>query len=136
MPENPEFKPESGRSSVSLEQFIEQIRKEALGDFGPDRMPEVAMAGRFMGQRGPFAQLQDSQGRIQLYLRKDEIGETEEEKERFNQLIKLLDIGDFIGVRGELFGTQTGELTLHARQLVLLSKALKPLPIVNRRSWR
>ncbi len=132
LPENPEFKPESGRSSVSLEQFIEQIRKEALGDFGPDRMPEVAMAGRFMGQRGPFAQLQDSQGRIQLYLRKDEIGETEEEKERFNQLIKLLDIGDFIGVRGELFGTQTGELTLHARQLVLLSKALKPLPIVKR----
>ncbi|HMQ87153.1 MAG TPA: lysine--tRNA ligase [Flavilitoribacter sp.] len=132
LPENPEFKPESGRSSVSLEQFIEQIRKEALGDFGPDRMPEVAMAGRFMGQRGPFAQLQDSQGRIQLYLRKDEIGKTEEEKERFNQLIKLLDIGDFIGVRGELFGTQTGELTLHARQLVLLSKALKPLPIVKR----
>ncbi len=126
------FKAIYNREPESVDAFIERIRKDSLGRFSPDKMPEVAMAGRFMGQRGPFAQLQDSGGRIQIYLRKDEFGHTEEEKERWNQLIKLLDIGDFIGVTGFLFGTQTGELTLHVRQLTLLSKALRPLPVVKR----
>lgn len=130
--ETVEFDADSGRDPMPLEDFVAALRDAALGDFHKDKKGEVSLAGRFMGQRGPFAQLQDNYGRIQLYLRKGEIGETEEEKERYNQLIKLLDIGDFIGVKGFLFSTQTGELTLHVKELIFLSKALKPLPIVKR----
>lgn len=130
--ETVEFDADSGRDPMTLEEFLGALRDAALGEFHKDQMGEVSMAGRFMGQRGPFAQLQDNYGRIQLYLRKGEVGETEEEKERYNQLMKLLDIGDFIGVKGFLFSTQTGELTLHVTGLSFLSKALRPLPIVKR----
>lgn len=130
--ETVEFDADSGRDPMALEEFLSGLRDAALGEFHKDQLGEVSMAGRFMGQRGPFAQLQDNYGRIQLYLRKGEVGETEEEKERYNQLMKLLDIGDFIGVKGFLFSTQTGELTLHVTGLSFLSKALRPLPIVKR----
>lgn len=120
------------RPAMLLEEYVSLIRTEALGDYAADKLPQVSVAGRFMGQRGPFAKLQDSYGTIQLYLRKGEIGDTEAEQERFNELMKLLDIGDFIAVRGELFATQTGEVTVHVRELTFLAKALRPLPIVKR----
>ncbi|MEL6867859.1 MAG: lysine--tRNA ligase, partial [Bacteroidota bacterium] len=117
---------------MALADYVSELRVSALGDFQPSQFPEVHIAGRFMGQRGPFAKLQDSEGRIQLYLRKGEVGSDEAEIERNNQLIKLLHIGDYIGVSGELFSTQTGELTLKVRQLVFLGKSLRTLPIVKR----
>ncbi len=119
-------------TSQSLEEYLPHIRVACLGDFQPEKRPEVSMAGRFMGQRGPFAKMQDSSGRIQLFMKKGTIGATEEEQERTTALMKLLHIGDFIGVKGELFSTQTGELTLKVKELTFLSKSLRNLPIVKR----
>ncbi len=120
---------DAGQVSVSLEDYINGLRDNALEDW---KDKTICLAGRFMGQRGPFAKLQDSQGTIQLYLRKGEIGETEEEKERYNQLMKLLHIGDFIGVKGFVFATQTGEVTVHVKELFFLAKSLRNLPVVKR----
>ncbi len=105
-------------------------------DFKDEDEPrEVVIAGRMMGRRvmgkASFAELQDSKGRIQVYVARDEIC-PEENKELYNTVFKkLLDIGDFIGVKGFVFRTQTGEISVHAKELVLLSKSLKPLPIVK-----
>ena len=105
-------------------------------DFKDEDEPrEVVIAGRMMGRRvmgkASFAELQDSKGRIQVYVARDEIC-TDENKELYNTVFKkLLDIGDFIGVKGFVFRTQTGEISVHAKELVLLSKSLKPLPIVK-----
>ncbi|MEM9920750.1 MAG: lysine--tRNA ligase [Bacteroidota bacterium] len=117
---------------MPLADFLAEIRISALADFAPSQFAEVRIAGRFMGQRGPFAKLQDGHGRIQLYLNKKELGKNEEEIARFGKLIKLLHIGDFIGVTGELFATQTGELTLKVKELTFLGKSLRTLPIVKR----
>ena len=114
------------RESMPLEDFFAQAKQEAIGI---DR--KVRLAGRFMGQRGPFAKLQDSQGRIQLYIGKKELGNTEEELERYKKLVKLLDIGDYIGVKGYVFATGTGEISIHVEELTFLSKSLRPLPIVK-----
>ena len=126
------FEEESGKENLSLEEFIGGLRVKALGSFQQEMMPEVSIAGRFMGQRGPFAKLQDSVGRIQLYLKKGGIGSTDEEKERINALIKQLHIGDFIAVKGYLFATQTGEVSIHVEDLTFLGKSLRTLPIVKR----
>ena len=105
-------------------------------DFKDEDEPrEVVIAGRMMGRRvmgkASFAELQDSKGRIQVYVARDEIC-PDEKKELYNTVFKkLLDIGDFIGVKGFVFRTQTGEISVHAKELVLLSKSLKPLPIVK-----
>ena len=105
-------------------------------DFKDDDEPrEVVIAGRMMGRRvmgkASFAELQDSKGRIQVYVARDEIC-PDENKDLYNTVFKkLLDIGDFIGVKGFVFRTQTGEISVHAKELVLLSKSLKPLPIVK-----
>ena len=105
-------------------------------DFKDEDEPrEVVIAGRMMGRRvmgkASFAELQDSKGRIQVYVARDEIC-PDENKELYNTVFKkLLDIGDFIGVNGFVFRTQTGEISVHAKELVLLSKSLKPLPIVK-----
>ena len=105
-------------------------------DFKDEDEPrEVVIAGRMMGRRvmgkASFAELQDSKGRIQVYVARDEIC-SDENKELYNTVFKkLLDIGDFIGVKGFVFRTQTGEISVHAKELVLLSKSLKPLPIVK-----
>jgi len=105
-------------------------------DFKDEDEPrEVVIAGRMMGRRvmgkASFAELQDSKGRIQVYVARDEIC-PDENKELYNTVFKkLLDIGDFIGVKGFVFRTQTGEISVHANELVLLSKSLKPLPIVK-----
>lgn len=96
---------------------------------------EVCIAGRMMSRRvmgkASFAELQDSKGRVQVYITRDDIC-PDENKDLYNKVFKkLMDIGDFIGVKGFVFRTQTGEISVHAKELVLLSKSLKPLPIVK-----
>lgn len=96
---------------------------------------EVVIAGRMMTRRvmgkASFAELQDSKGRIQVYVTRDDIC-PDENKDLYNVVFKrLLDIGDVIGIKGFVFKTQTGEISVHAQSLTLLSKALKPLPIVK-----
>lgn len=95
----------------------------------------VCLAGRLMMKRimgkASFAELQDSTGRIQLYINRDEICPGDD-KTLYNTVFKkLLDIGDFIGVKGYVFTTQTGETTVHVTELTLLSKSVKPMPIVK-----
>ncbi len=127
-----EFDKGTKRKPMALEDYIQEIRVSALGAFSPEKFGEFSMAGRFMGQRGPFAKLQDSDGVIQLYLNKKTITKDPDEQEKIGKLIKLLHIGDFIGVKGELFATQTGEVSLKVKDLTFLGKALKTLPIVKR----
>ena len=127
-----EFDAHVSRQPMALEDFLQSIRVEGIEDASAHIPKVVKMAGRFMGQRGPFAKLQDSSGRIQLYINKKGVGAEEEEKELNKKLVKLLDIGDYIAVEGELFATQTGELTVKVKKLTFLSKALRPLPIVKR----
>ena len=96
---------------------------------------EVAIAGRLMSRRvmgkASFAEIQDSKGRIEVDITRDDIC-PDDNKDMYNKVFKrLLDIGDFIGVKGFVFRTQTGEISVHARELTLLSKSLKPLPIVK-----
>lgn len=96
---------------------------------------EVCVAGRIMSRRimgkASFAELLDSRGRIQVYITRDDIC-PDEDKTLYNSVFKkLLDLGDFIGVRGFVFQTQTGEISIHARELTLLAKSLKPLPVVK-----
>ena len=96
---------------------------------------EVCIAGRLMSRRvmgkASFAEIQDSKGRIQVYVTRDDICPGED-KTMYNAVFKrLLDIGDFIGVKGFVFRTQTGEISVHAQEITLLSKSLKPLPIVK-----
>ena len=100
-----------------------------------DEPRQVVIAGRMMGRRvmgkASFAEIQDSKGRIQVYVARDEIC-PDENKDLYNTVFKkLMDIGDFIGVKGFVFRTQTGEISVHAKELTLLSKSLKPLPIVK-----
>ena len=106
---------------------------DAFSDDAPAR--EVSIAGRMMSRRvmgkASFVELQDSKGRIQVYVTRDDIC-PDENKDLYNIVFKkLLDIGDFIGIRGTVFRTQTGEISVHAKELTLLSKSLKPLPIVK-----
>jgi len=96
---------------------------------------DLTIAGRLMSRRimgkASFAEIQDDSGRIQVYINRDEICPGED-KSLYNDLFKkLLDIGDFIGIKGYAFITQTGELSVHAKELELLSKSLRPLPIVK-----
>ena len=109
---------------------------EIIDSFKDDEEPrEVCIAGRMMSRRvmgkASFVELQDSKGRIQVYVTRDDIC-PEENKDLYNVFFKkLLDIGDFVGVKGFVFRTQTGEISVHAKELTLLSKSLKPLPIVK-----
>lgn len=96
---------------------------------------EVSIAGRVMSRRimgkASFMELQDASGRIQVYVTRDDLCPGED-KDLYNKLFKkLLDIGDIVGVKGFVFRTQTGEISVHAEELTLLSKALRPLPIVK-----
>ena len=107
--------------------------KATYNDDAPQR--EVCVAGRIMSRRimgkASFAELQDSHGRIQVYISRDDICPGED-KDMYNVVFKkLLDIGDFIGIEGYVFRTQTGEISVHARKLTVLSKSLRPLPIVK-----
>ena len=107
--------------------------KETFADDAPHR--EVAVAGRIMGRRimgkASFLELQDSKGRIQVYVNRDEICPGED-KDLYNVVFKkLLDIGDFVGIKGYVFRTQTGEISVHAQELTVLGKSIRPLPIVK-----
>lgn len=113
--------------------YTDEIRKNFDDNQEPKR--EVAIAGRIMSRRimgkASFMELQDSCGRIQVYVNRDEIC-PEENKDLYNVVFKkLLDIGDFVGVSGYVFRTQTGEISVHAQTLTVLSKSLRPLPIVK-----
>ena len=109
---------------------------EILENFKDEDTPrEVCIAGRLMSKRvmgkASFMELQDSQGRVQVYVTRDDICEGED-KTLYNVVFKrLLDLGDIVGVKGFVFRTQTGEITVHARSLTLLCKSLKPLPVVK-----
>jgi len=112
--------------------FSTDIREEFSDDAEPRA---VVVAGRMMGRRvmgkASFMELQDSKGRIQVYVKRDDICPGED-KTLYNTVFKkLLDIGDFVGVKGFVFRTETGEISVHAQELTLLSKSLKPLPIVK-----
>ena len=96
---------------------------------------QVSIAGRMMSRRvmgkASFMELQDSKGRIQVYVMRDAIC-PDEDKTMYNTVFKrLMDIGDFVGIRGYVFRTQTGEISVHAEQMTFLSKSLRPLPIVK-----
>ena len=98
-------------------------------------LKDITLAGRIMSRRimgsASFAEIQDSSGRIQVYLRRDDICPTED-KTLYNSVFKkLLDIGDIIGIRGFAFRTQVGELSVHVKELFILSKSIRPLPIVK-----
>ena len=109
---------------------------EIKENFKDDEEPrQVAVAGRIMSRRimgkASFVELQDADGRIQLYISRDDICPGED-KELYNTVFKkLLDIGDFIGITGFVFRTKTGEISIHAQSLTVLAKSLRPLPIVK-----
>lgn len=107
--------------------------KAQFDDNAPERA--VCIAGRIMSRRimgkASFIELQDSKGRIQVYVSRDDIA-TAEQPEMYNTVFKkLLDIGDFVGIRGFVFRTQMGEISVHAQELTVLAKSLRPLPIVK-----
>ncbi|MCB9427016.1 MAG: lysine--tRNA ligase [Flavobacteriales bacterium] len=108
---------------------------DILSDFDQLEGEEVVLAGRMMSHRNmgkaSFAELKDSKGRIQLYVSRDDISNGDD-KTMYNTVFnKLLDIGDFIGVKGTVFKTKVGEISVHVTELTVLSKALRPLPIVK-----
>ena len=113
--------------------YTTEIKDTFSDDLQPPR--QVGVAGRIMSRRimgkASFIELQDSEGRIQVYVSRDDICPGED-KEFYNVVFKkLLDIGDFIGVEGYVFRTKMGEITIHAQKITLLSKSLRPLPIVK-----
>ncbi|MGZ3767588.1 MAG: lysine--tRNA ligase [Mucilaginibacter sp.] len=120
--------------AFNVNAFAQDIKENF--ERNPDTYQNVVLAGRIMTRRimgsASFAELQDSTGRIQVYLKRDDIC-PDEDKTLYNTVFKkLLDIGDFIGVKGYVFLTQTGEISVHVQEMTILSKSLKPLPIVKR----
>ena len=111
--------------------------QDIYDNYSPEKnnFQDVCIAGRIMSRRimgnASFAELMDSSGKIQIYIRRDDICPSDD-KTMYNTLFKhLLDIGDIIGVKGHVFKTQTGETTVHVKELTLLSKSIRPLPIVK-----
>ncbi|MCX8020119.1 MAG: lysine--tRNA ligase [Chitinophagaceae bacterium] len=109
--------------------------KKNFSEENKERFADVCVAGRMMSVRdmgkASFAELQDSAGRIQIYVKRDEICRNGDTSLYDVVWKKLLDIGDFIGVKGYVFKTKTGEITIHVKELTLLCKTLRPLPIVK-----
>ena len=108
---------------------------DILANFDKYEGKDVTLAGRLMGKRimgkASFAELKDAEGRIQIYVSRDDISD-DEGKTMYNVVFKkLLDIGDFIGIKGTVFKTQVGEISIHVYGLTVLAKALKPLPVVK-----
>ena len=115
-----------------VDAFSEDIKRD-FSDDAPQK--QVCIAGRIMSRRimgkASFVELQDSVGRIQVYISRDDIN-TEEQPEMYNTVFKkLMDIGDIVGIRGFVFRTQMGEISVHCQELTLLSKSIRPLPIVK-----
>ncbi len=144
---------ELSEQEIVRRQCLEELRQMGINPYPADEFPvnaystdirdnfvdgeerEVVIAGRLMGRRvmgkASFAELQDSKGRIQVYITRDDVCPGDD-KDLYNKVFKkLMDIGDFIGIKGFVFCTQTGEISVHAKELTLLSKSLKPLPIVK-----
>ena len=144
---------ELSEQEIVRRQCLEDLRQMGINPYPADEFPvnaystdirdnfvdgeerEVVIAGRLMGRRvmgkASFAELQDSKGRIQVYITRDDVCPGDD-KDLYNKVFKkLMDIGDFIGIKGFVFRTQTGEISVHAKELTLLSKSLKPLPIVK-----
>jgi lysyl-tRNA synthetase class 2 len=103
---------------------------------GESSYQEVSLAGRLMSKRimgkASFAELQDASGRIQVYISRDEICPGEDKTLYNDAFKKWFDLGDFIGIKGYAFYTQVGECSVHVTELTLLSKSLKPLPVVKK----
>ena len=118
------------------EYVVNAYSDDIVANFSDDAEPrQVSIAGRMMNRRimgkASFFELQDSHGRVQVYVSRDDLCPGED-KEMYNTVFKkLLDMGDFVGVKGFVFRTQTGEISVHAQELMLLSKSLKPLPVVK-----
>jgi lysyl-tRNA synthetase class 2 len=114
--------------------YSEEIKANFKDEEEPKR--RVTVVGRIMSRRimgkASFMELQDSRGRIQVYVTRDDICPDENNTELYNTVFKkLLDIGDFVGVKGFVFRTQMGEISVHAGELTVLSKSLRPLPVVK-----
>ena len=118
------------------EYVVNAYSDEIIANFSDEAEPrQVSIAGRMMNRRimgkASFFELQDSHGRVQVYVSRDDLCPGED-KDLYNTVFKkLLDMGDFVGVQGYVFRTQTGEISVHAQSLKLLSKSLKPLPVVK-----
>lgn len=110
---------------------VDHTSKQIKNDFSESK--QVVVAGRLMSIRdqgkAAFAQLQDSEGRVQVYINRDEICPGEDKTLYTEVFKKLIDLGDFVGVKGELFTTQVGEKSIRVKELTLLSKTLRPLPM-------
>ncbi len=111
------------------------IKENYKGDDNKDQFADVCIAGRIMSVRdmgkANFAVIQDSVGKIQVYIKQDDICPGEDKSLFQNVWKKLLDLGDIIGIKGYVFTTKTGETSIHVKEFTLLSKALKPLPVVR-----
>ena len=118
------------------EYVVNAYSDDILANFSDEAEPrQVSIAGRMMNRRimgkASFFELQDSRGRVQVYVSRDDLC-PDENKDLYNVVFKkLLDMGDFVGVQGFVFRTQTGEISVHAQSIKLLSKSLKPLPVVK-----
>ena len=126
-----------GINPYPADEFVVNAYSDDItANFVDDAEPrQVSIAGRMMNRRimgkASFFELQDSKGRVQVYVSRDDLCPGED-KELYNTVFKkLLDMGDFVGVKGFVFRTQTGEISVHAQSLKLLSKSLKPLPVVK-----
>lgn len=116
--------------------------QEILEKYDPEKnnFSDVSLAGRIMSRRimgsASFAEIMDSSGRIQIYVRRDDICKSDD-KTLYNTVFKrLLDIGDIIGIKGHTFRTQTGEISVHVNELTLLSKSIRPLPVVKEKDGK
>jgi len=120
----------------AAEYVVNAYSDDIIANFSDEAAPrQVSIAGRMMNRRimgkASFFELQDSKGRVQVYVSRDDLCPGED-KGLYNTVFKkLLDMGDFVGVEGYVFRTQTGEISVHAQSLKLLSKSLKPLPVVK-----
>ena len=126
---------ETRESFVDLPTTVGEDGEEIPATATPENSRNVSIAGRIMSKRimgkAGFAELQDSKGRIQVYVQRDAIC-PDENKDLYNIVFKkCLDLGDFIGVKGYVFRTKTGEISVHVTEMTVLSKSLRPLPIVK-----
>ncbi|MCO6360145.1 lysine--tRNA ligase [Roseivirga pacifica] len=118
-------------TTFEVSHYSKDIKKDF--DKNPEAFKEVTLAGRMMSRRimgsASFAELQDAKGRIQVYVARDEVSPSED-KTTYNTVFKkILSIGDFIGIKGYVFKTKVGEISVHVTELTVLSKSLKPLPL-------
>lgn len=132
-----------GINAYPAEEYkVTHYSNDVKKQFDPEEgnLQDICLAGRIMSRRimgsASFAEIKDKQGRIQVYLRRDDICEGED-KTMYNTVFKkLLDIGDIIGIRGHVFTTQTGEISVHVKELKVLTKSLRPLPIVKEKDGK